>query len=796
MILEYLEIKNFLSHKHTKVDFSPQINLFLGENGSGKSSLLDAIAFALYGINLRAERNRDLIHYGEHSASVEAVIRHRNWVVNIQRQISQAGTRVSSRWYRIAGGERKEEKKIRSESELKRELEELLQMDGVAFRNLCFSAQGEMEALLEASPAERKSALDRILGIEKMEKISEWLKTEIIRQEKARLEERSVSLTNELYRLMQENDKVLTELTQINRNLSELESDYSELQNRLKRAETEWEEWQKKKEQCMSYRERWNALEEREKKLSNDLQQIEAELLNLTYPPEQVQEWESAAREFEQVISLVEEQRKYQDAHKARWEAIVRYRSEKESIVTELGRWRKETHCENSSGLEARLLQAEVQLEEMKKNYEHSQERRQKSVEKVTEIKTRLKQLQSMVESLKVQKAPQCPICGSPLTIEHRAELLKEWEQERNNLNARLAELEKEQRDLERSIRKLRLEIDLLQQRIGMERNLLQTWKRKEEEYEKISELLSEHSGFIRDWEEREDTRKSLELRKTQLQEKYERYQAYQRDLERVHFLKGQKETKEMERKEVRRRKEEIQHALEVLAYSEEKYEEARSRLSVLQEKEREIFGMRKEILAKKEALERKKEEMEEGIREIEEERARNQGRERRIVQLELLAKAFSREGVPALLRAQFLERFSQQVNEYFARFRLDFSSVEVVPEVSGDLVFRLNRLDGPSLDWHQLSGGEKICLALATRLAIANVKTGEPLESLILDEPTIFLDRERRSGLIDALKSAGEFLQLIVVSHDEEISEAVSAAGGKVFFLKKEQNVSQVTSV
>ncbi|MFN4182261.1 MAG: AAA family ATPase, partial [bacterium] len=775
MILEYLEIKNFLSHKHTRVDFSPQINLFCGENGSGKSSLLDAIAFALYGINLRAEKNIGLIHYGESHATVEVAFRHRNYVVNIHRYITRSGSRVSSQWYRIQGNERKEEKSIRSETELKRALEEFLQMDGVAFRNLCFAGQGEMEALLEATPRERKSALDRILGIERMEKLSEWLKTEIIRQEKARLGEKILSLNNEMFRLKEEKIQALQELADMNRNLSELEKRYSELQNQLKSAEKYWEEWQKKKDMWVTSQEKRKSFEEQEKRLRNELQQIEEELRRFAFPSERVPEWENAAREFEQVSHQIEEQRKFQDAHKARWEEAVRYQSELEKISTELGQWRKQTRCENSAELKARLLKGDGQLEEMKKNYEHVQELRQNSVEKITALQTRLKQLQSMVESLKVQREPQCPICGSLLTTEHRAELLEEWEQERKNLNNRLAELKKSQDDLDKKIRELRREIDQFNQRLGEDRNLLQIWQRKEEEYAKISELLSVHSEFIKEWEMRKNILISLELRRTQIQEQYECYQTYLRDIQRVHFLQEQKKAKEKEMDEVRGKKEGIQKELESLGYSEEEYQEAKRRWNALQQADKEIFGLREGMKASRDSLQREIAEKERRMKEIAEEMAENQRRERRVSQLELLAEAFSREGVPALLRAQFLERFCQHVNEYFARFRLDFSSIEVVPQDAGDLVFRLNRFDGSSLDWHQLSGGEKICLALATRLAIANVKTGEPLESLILDEPTIFLDRERRSGLIDALKSAGEFLQLIVVSHDEEISEAVS---------------------
>lgn len=45
MILRTIEIKNFRNHIHTKIEFSENLNLFVGGNAQGKTSILEAISY-------------------------------------------------------------------------------------------------------------------------------------------------------------------------------------------------------------------------------------------------------------------------------------------------------------------------------------------------------------------------------------------------------------------------------------------------------------------------------------------------------------------------------------------------------------------------------------------------------------------------------------------------------------------------------------------------------------------------------------------------------------------------------
>ena len=69
-MIEQLTMKNFKSHEQTKVKFFPGLNIFLGEVGTGKTSILEAISFALFGRYAGSVTKNALIRRGAESAEI------------------------------------------------------------------------------------------------------------------------------------------------------------------------------------------------------------------------------------------------------------------------------------------------------------------------------------------------------------------------------------------------------------------------------------------------------------------------------------------------------------------------------------------------------------------------------------------------------------------------------------------------------------------------------------------------------------------------------------------------------
>src|SRR5437764_454581 len=78
MVPIHLKLKNFLSYREeTELDFSTiRIACLSGDNGSGKSALLDAITWAIWG-KTRASNDRDVISIGASELEVTYIFRMR-----------------------------------------------------------------------------------------------------------------------------------------------------------------------------------------------------------------------------------------------------------------------------------------------------------------------------------------------------------------------------------------------------------------------------------------------------------------------------------------------------------------------------------------------------------------------------------------------------------------------------------------------------------------------------------------------------------------------------------------------
>lgn len=65
MVLKQIELQNFRLHKSTSLNFSDKLNLIVGGNGHGKTSILEAIYYLCTTKNLNLASESDVIMFGE-----------------------------------------------------------------------------------------------------------------------------------------------------------------------------------------------------------------------------------------------------------------------------------------------------------------------------------------------------------------------------------------------------------------------------------------------------------------------------------------------------------------------------------------------------------------------------------------------------------------------------------------------------------------------------------------------------------------------------------------------------------
>ena len=173
-----LTLSNFLSWQHmsTPLDLTGiGLACLCGDNGHGKSALLDAITWALWGES-RAERQESLIYQGarEMSVELEFLARDQQYKV-VRKHISSTRGRQGRTELELLHLSGSTQTPITGNSVRHTEdvIKELLNMDYSTFINTSFLMQGKADQFATSKPAERKTLLADVLDLRQYDRISE-----------------------------------------------------------------------------------------------------------------------------------------------------------------------------------------------------------------------------------------------------------------------------------------------------------------------------------------------------------------------------------------------------------------------------------------------------------------------------------------------------------------------------------------------------------------------------------------------------------------------------------------------
>lgn len=173
-----LKLRNFRSYfgEH-EFDFRGRTLIgIVGPIGSGKSSLLDALAFALYGRTPRiGSATKALINQRAGDAAVSLRFEVEGTVCEAVRSLRQKGQSKHA-LYLYAGDvpEAEPVEKYLMESEVNARIEALLGLDFAAFERSVLLAQGRFAEFLQARPAERDRVLKGVFGHDRIDRMKEF----------------------------------------------------------------------------------------------------------------------------------------------------------------------------------------------------------------------------------------------------------------------------------------------------------------------------------------------------------------------------------------------------------------------------------------------------------------------------------------------------------------------------------------------------------------------------------------------------------------------------------------------
>ena len=294
-----VRLQNFKCYEDAELRLDTGVTVIHGLNGSGKSSLLEACFFALYGSKALDTTLDEVVTLGAEETVVELWFTHASESYHVRRRIrvSNGDARTAECVLEGPGGTTEGAMDVRNR------IVSLLRMDSEAFVNCAYVRQGEVNKLINASPATRQDMLDDLLQLGKLEEYRERASDARVGIGRVRDDKRGA--LSEVETQLEEKES-----QNLHERHSALETKLGEIESDIERYESNRADAEETRENAVSVIEEY---EEKQKELAN----VEEDIETLR---ERIQETE---REREQLVTRASEcQERLRDARERREELL------------------------------------------------------------------------------------------------------------------------------------------------------------------------------------------------------------------------------------------------------------------------------------------------------------------------------------------------------------------------------------------------------------------------------------------------------------------------------------------
>ena len=577
LVIEELELRDFLSHRDTIISFGTGIHVFSGENGAGKSSIVDALYYLLSQPNtLRGNRKSDLVRRGSSRAMLKGRFRDlvTGDVVEVKSVIGdQAEALLWINGRLVASGVR----------EVRRRLEKDLYQQGLEpeklLGNTSIIRQGGLSRIISVlsggAQSERLRYFQRLLGLKEYKDAAEKLKEYSITVTVGQFSvgpfyptERSIrSLNSEVEKGRRELARLSSEVTEKRRQLEEAGERIRELEDRMHRLEDMRRELEESIKRLGSLESLVSTLESsieelaaRIREIRRERTEIEAEISKTRLPGDL---WEFRKNKLEKYMQLRNEHARTQVEIEGRkriveelWEAvrakssaeeyerlrsaldearreITRLREEKaglEQLLKAASEWesRVGSFLQSLAGKGLRASSLEEALEELegklvKKRMEMDMLRRDREnvSRMIGELEASLKDAREKLDLLEKSESGRCPLCGHELSEEERSRLVKMLKERMEKAAGDISRAEERLREVSSILRRLEEEIKSLEELSNRGRVLL-----SQKPVDDVESLRSQIESIRERITRLEERIRSLEAEKNSIEGEWQVYNA------------------------------------------------------------------------------------------------------------------------------------------------------------------------------------------------------------------------------------------------------------------------------
>jgi exonuclease SbcC len=409
---QQITLTNFLSYRQAQLDFTGlHVACIAGANGAGKSSLLEAISWSVWGQS-RVASDHDVIHQGAEEARVSFVFQQGEQIYRIiRRRHRLQGTGLEFQIKTEAGYRALTQGTVRQTQRL---ICSQLKLDYDTFINSAYLRQGRADDFMLKRPAERQEILATLLKLDRYEALAEAAR-EQARQARVEVGLRQKQLAD-LQVVLAEQGVGEARLTDLKQQLQVLEQAQQQTQAQL----GEGQRLQQQLQQLQLGQQRAEHLQRRCDETSQALAKVEADWRSCQAT---LAEGTAIATGLEQLAALEQQDEQlnqrfsqYQTWQQQRQQLGIAYGQQRQTLE------RQQQSCQ--AELEAVEQQLQEILRTLNQTAEVDQARQQLAV-----AKARLKHL----DALQLQTGP---------LLQRQRQLETQLTQEETRLQSRLAHLQ------------------------------------------------------------------------------------------------------------------------------------------------------------------------------------------------------------------------------------------------------------------------------------------------------------------------------------------------------------------
>lgn len=503
MIPRQLELTNFLSYRQkTTLDFrAVHLACISGANGAGKSSILDAITWALFGRS-RSRSDDDLVNrvaalQGK-SAEVRLIF---DLEGNTYRITRRRRPRKSSMLELAIATDTDEngrpaQWKTLSESRIRETqaaIESLLRMNYDTFINASFLLQGKADEFTTKSPNRRKEILADLLGVSVWDEYRTAAADERKEAEgrqallAAQLDDIETELAEETAR-----KEALADARAASRRVAERLQDKEQLLDQLRRAEMAVQQQKKMvqnlaKNLAQAKQSLTNAQQKRQQRaeeaeqhraILDDAESIRTHFVQWQEADAALQAWQAKAEEYNRLqqekrpfeLTITQEKSRLQQQLaelEARAERVQAARAERETVQQQVTQTR--TELDALTQQQSELAAQEAAWHEARSRLQQLQSERKLRQQELSQLQTQQQRIQRLQQEEKSVRQNAAEAEAALSDLQEKLAAVNEWSQQHATALADLNSLQSEQPRLRARMDKMKARMDQLAAESGSE---------------------------------------------------------------------------------------------------------------------------------------------------------------------------------------------------------------------------------------------------------------------------------------------------------------------------------------